>query len=159
LETARVPASSVIISALLSAVHVLTVAVGLGALFIRGRALARPLDAANWSALLAADNAWGVAAGMWLASGLARVFFGGKAPAFYSHNGFFWVKMALFALVFALELAPMITFIRVRSARRRGSSLPQFSAVAYSRINHAEMMLVVAIVFVAALMARGVWLF
>jgi putative membrane protein len=107
-----VPASLVvIISALLSAIHVLTLAVGLAALFIRGRALARPLDDASWSTLLAADSAWGVAAGLWLASGFGRVFFGGKEPAFYWHNGFFWVKMALFALVVALELTPMITFI------------------------------------------------
>ena len=153
------PASSVIISALLSAIHVLTLAVGLGALFIRGRALVGPLGAVNWSTLLAADNAWGAAAGMWIASGLGRVFVGGKAPAFYGHNGFFWMKMALFALFFALELTPMITFIRVRAARRQGAPLPRFSAIAYSRINHAEMALVVIIVFVAALMARGVWLF
>jgi hypothetical protein len=53
----------------------------------------------------------------------------------------------------------MITFIRVRAARRRGAPLPRFSATAYSRINHTEMALVVVIVFVAALMARGVWLF
>ena len=153
------PTFLVIISALLSAIHVLTLAVGLAALFIRGRALARPLDDASWPTLLAADNAWGIAAGMWLASGFGRVFFGGKDPAFYWHNGFFWVKMALFALVMALELTPMITFIRVRIARRRGSPVLRFSVVAYSRINHAEMALVVAIVFIAALMARGVWLF
>jgi putative membrane protein len=157
----RIPyfASVVIISALLSAIHVLTLAVGLGAIFIRGRALARPLDDAGWSTLLAADNAWGVAAGLWLASGLGRVFLGGKEPAFYWHNGFFWVKMALFALVMALEFTPMITFIRVRIARRRGSPVPQFSVDTFSRINQAEMALVVAMVFVAALMARGVWLF
>jgi putative membrane protein len=158
-ETATVPDSIVIISALLSAIHVLTLAIGLGALFIRGRVLARPLDDAGWSTLLAADNAWGVAAGVWLASGLGRVFFGGKEPTFYWYNGFFWAKMALFALVMALELAPMTTFIRVRVARRRGSPVPRFSVAAYSRINQAEMVLVVAMVFVAALMARGVWFF
>src|SRR5881397_2958890 len=100
-------------SALLSAIHVLTLALGLGAVFMRGRALARPLDEAGWQRLLAADNLWGIAAGLWIASGLGRVFFGGKKPSFYWHNGWFWVKMALFGLVFALEAAPMTTFIRV----------------------------------------------
>jgi hypothetical protein len=38
--------------------------------------------------LLAADTSWGVAAGLWIASGLARVFLGGKEPAFYWRNGF-----------------------------------------------------------------------
>ena len=145
--------------ALLSAIHVLTLALGLGAVVVRGRALSRPLDEAGWQRLLAADNLWGIAAGLWIASGLARVFFGGKDPDFYWYNGFFWIKLALFGLVFALELTPMIMFIRVRTARRRRTALPRFSVEAYRRINTAEVVLVVAIVFVAALMARGAWLF
>jgi len=149
----------VIIGALLSAVHVLTLALGLGAVFVRGRALARPLDEEAWQRLLAADNLWGIAAGLWIASGLGRVFFGGKEPGFYWRNGFFWVKLALFAVVFALESMPMTTFIRVRSARRRRTPLPRFSIERYRRINSAEVVLVVAIVFVAAFMARGAWLF
>jgi putative membrane protein len=149
----------VVVSALLSAVHVLTLGLGLGAIFTRGRALASPLDDAGWRRLLAADTAWGVAAGLWIATGVGRVFFGGKQPDFYLHNGFFWVKLALFALVFALEQLPMMTFIRVRSARRRGTALPRFSVEAYRRINAAEIGLVVAIVFAAAFMARGAWLF
>lgn len=148
-----------VVSALLSAVHLLTLALGLGAIFMRGRALARPLDDAGWRRLLAADNIWGLAALLWIASGLGRVFFGGKDPSFYWHNGLFWVKLALFGLVFVLELAPMTTFMRVRSARRRDAALPRFSVETYRRINAAEVVLVVAIVFVAAFMVRGLWLF
>lgn len=148
-----------IVSALLSAIHALTLALGLGAVFLRGQALARPLDDAGWRRLLAADNAWGIAAGLWIASGLARVFFGGKEPGFYWRNGFFWLKLALFGLVFLLELTPMVTFMRVRSAQRRRAALPRFSVEAFRRINAAELTLVVAIVFVAAFMARGAWLF
>ena len=148
-----------LVSALLSAVHVLTLALGLGAVFMRGRALAGSLDEAGWRRLLAADNAWGIAAALWIASGLGRVFFGGKEPAFYWRNGFFWVKLALFGLVFALEIVPMTTFIRVRAARARRTSLPAFSAGSFRRINSAETFLVVAIVFVAAFMARGAWMF
>jgi putative membrane protein len=146
-------------SALLSALHVLTLAIGLGAIVERGRALAGPLDAAGWKRLLAADNLWGAAAGLWIVTGVRRVFFGGKSPAFYWHNGFFWVKLALFALVSALEIAPMVTFIPVRSVRRRGAPLPQFPVDLFRRINLAETVLVVTIVFVAAFMARGAWLF
>jgi putative membrane protein len=148
-----------VLAALLSAVHVLTLALGLGAVFARGRALGRPLDDDGWRRLLAADNAWGVAAGLWIASGLARVFFGGKTPAFYLHNGFFWIKMTLFGLVFLLETAPMSTFIRVRAARRRGTALPHVPVEAFRRINAAEVSLVVVMVFAAAFMARGAWLF
>ena len=148
-----------IVSALLSAIHVLTLAIGLGAIHARGRALAGPLDDAAWKKLLAADNLWGAAAGLWIASGLARVFYGGKSPDFYWHNGFFWVKLGLFGLVFVLELTPMVTFMRVRAAQKKRAPLPSFSVDAYRRINQIETGLVVAIVFVAAFMARGAWLF
>ena len=146
-------------AAFLSAIHILTLALGAGALYARARALSRPLDDDGWKRLLAADNAWGIAALLWIGSGLLRVFYGGKEPGFYWHNGFFWLKMGLFALVFVLELAPMTTFIRVRIARGKGAAIPRFSADAYRRISAAELMLVVTIVFVAAFMARGAWLF
>jgi putative membrane protein len=149
----------VVIGALLSAIHVLTLAIGLGAVFMRGRALAGPLDAPGLTRLLAADNAWGVAAASWIVTGLARVFYGGKGPYFYAHNGFFWTKLALFGLVFLLELAPMTTFVRIRIARRRGEPVPAFPVRAYRTINTIEMALVVVIVFAAALMARAVWMF
>ena len=148
-----------IISALLSAIHLLTLALGLGAVVVRGRALGQPLDEAGWRRLLAADNAWGAAAGLWIASGLVRVFYGGKESAFYWRNGFFWAKLALFGLVFARELRPMVTFIRVRAARRNGAPPPRFPVETYRRINSVETALVVAIVFTAAFMARGAWLF
>jgi len=54
---------------------------------------------------------------------------------------------------------PMMSFIRVRAARRRHTALPRFSIATYRRINAAEVVLVVAIVFAAAFMARGAWLF
>jgi putative membrane protein len=149
----------VIVAALLSAIHMLTLALGLGAVVARGRALAARLDDEGWRRLLAADNLWGIAAALWIASGLARIFHGGKESSFYWRNGLFWTKMALFAIVFVLELAPMITFIRVRAARRTGAPLPSFPVETYRRINSIETALVVVIVFVAALMARGVWLF
>ena len=53
----------------------------------------------------------------------------------------------------------MTTFIRVRAARRRGAPVPAFPIERFRRINHAEAMLVAIIVFVAAFMARGAWLF
>ena len=76
-----------VVAALLSAVHMLTL--GAGAIFARGRALSRPLDDAGWARLLAADNAWGMAALLWIASGLGGVFYGGKEPSFYWRNSFF----------------------------------------------------------------------
>jgi putative membrane protein len=84
----------VIVAALLSAIHMLTLALGLWAITERGRALARPLDDAGWRRLLAADNAWGLAALLWITSGLARVFNGGKEPAFGAALGRLWLRDA-----------------------------------------------------------------
>lgn len=148
-----------VVAALLSAIHVLTLALGLGAVVARGRALARPLDEAGWKRLLAADNAWGAAAALWIASGLGRVFYGGKSPDFYWHNGLFWLKLTLFGLVFVLEASPMATFIRARIERQRGLPPPSFPVDVYRRINAIETGLVILIVFVAAFMARGAWMF
>jgi putative membrane protein len=149
----------VLAAAILSAIHALTLALGLGAVVARGRALAGPLDEAGWKRVLAADNLWGVAAILWIASGLARVFFGGKETDFYWRNGFFWAKLGLFALIFAMELAPMTTFMRVRIALRRGLPVPRVAIGPYRRINEVEIVLVVTIVVAAAFMARGVWMF
>ena len=107
--------------------------------------------------LFAADSIWGVAALLWLVTGLARAF--GhieKAPDFYLRNGFFWVKMTLFAAVFALEIWPMVTFIRWRSARRHGRPLPKFDRLSrLVLVDDLETGLVVVIPFAAAAMARG----
>lgn len=148
-----------IVAALLSASHLLTLALGLGAVVWRGRAMASTLDDRGWENLLAADNAWGIAAGLWIASGVARVFYGGKEVAFYTHNGFFWIKMALFVGVFLLELGPMIAFIRLRAARSRRQPLPRLPLTTFRRINAIEVMLVIAIVVIATFMARGAWMF
>jgi putative membrane protein len=83
-----------------------------------------------------------------------------KTPDFYLRNGFFWVKMGLFLPVFALEVGPMVTFIRWRLAKGRVAELvgsaPLDRLVA---LNDAEAALVLVIPFAAALMARGAWLF
>lgn len=153
------PTAAVVTAAMLSAIHMLTLAVGFAAVVERGRALHSSLDDAGWNRLLVADTWWGIAAGLWIASGLARVFYGGRTPDFYWSNGFFWIKLGLFGIVFLLELSPMVTFIRVRAARRRGTRFPRVPVERFRIINRIEVGLVVVIVLAAALMARGAWLF
>ena len=149
----------------LSALHILTLAVGFGAVFARGRRLRdlrrAPDDGDALTRLFQADGLWGLAALLWIATGLFRVFGGlEKQPAFYLRNGFFWVKMAMFGLVFALEIRPMLTFIRWRAARSRGGAPVEGANLgALIAVNDAETVLVVLIPFAAALMARGAWLF
>lgn len=149
------------IAASLSAMHLLALALGLGALISRNRAFARVHDddEGSWTDVLQADTAWGIAAVLWIATGLARVFFAGQSPAFYAHNVFFWIKLALFAAVFAIELAPMLALLRVRGALRRGVAPPPLPLARFRRVGAVETAVVIIIVFVAALMARGAWLF
>jgi putative membrane protein len=144
------------ISAVVSALHVLALALGLPAVFLRGRALKRPLDREGLRRLFAADNVWGVAAALWLVTGLLRAFAGlEKGTAFYRASWLFWLKLGLFLLVAALEIRPMVTFIRWRATLRRGGAPDTAVAPVLYRLNHAELALVVLIVFVAAFMARG----
>jgi putative membrane protein len=149
------------LAALFSALHVLALGVGLGAVFARGRAL-RALGGGDAEALgrvLFADNFWGGAALLWLATGLTRVFGQlDKGLDFYLYNGFFWIKMGLFALVFALEIVPMVAFVRWRIALRKGQAPDTRRAATFARITDAETVLVLTMPFVAAAMARGLWL-
>jgi putative membrane protein len=72
------------ISAILSALHVLALALGLPGVYLRGRALKGPLDRDGLRRLLAADTVWGIAAALWIATGLLRAFGGlEKGSQFY----------------------------------------------------------------------------
>jgi len=144
------------IAAVVSALHVLALALGLPAVYLRGRALRGPLDAAGRARLFAADNIWGVAAALWLVTGLLRAFGGlEKGTAFYLGSRAFWLKMALFALILVLEIRLMMTFIRWRAGLRRGQAPDTSGARGLYLVNHIEMALVVLMAFVAAFMARG----
>jgi putative membrane protein len=144
------------ISAIASALHVLALALGLPSVFFRGRALKGPLDSSGLHRLFTADTVWGIAALLWLVTGVARAFGGlEKGSAFYLASPLFWLKMALFAIVVLLEVWPMTTFIQWRRQLRRGEAPDTSAASRLYTINHVEMGLVVVIVFVASFMARG----
>jgi putative membrane protein len=144
------------IAAVVSALHVLALALGLPAVYLRGRALRAPLDGPGLARLFAADNVWGVAAALWLVTGLLRAFGGlEKGTAFYLGSRAFWLKMALFALILVLEIRPMMTFIPWRAGLRRDRAPDTSGARGLYLVNHIEMALVVLMVFVAAFMARG----
>jgi putative membrane protein len=143
-------------SAIVSALHVLALALGLSSVYLRGRALKGRLDRDGLQRLFAADTVWGIAAGLWIVTGLLRAFGGlEKGSQFYLQSPLFWTKMALFLVVIVLEIWPMITFIRWRVALKRGQLPDTSRARALYLVNHIEMGLVVIIVFVASFMARG----
>lgn len=143
-------------SAIVSALHLLALAIGLPAVFLRGRALRGTLDDASFKRLFAADTVWGIAAALWIATGLLRAFGGlEKGTAFYLASPLFWTKMTLFILVVALEIWPMVTFIRWRGVVRRGGRPDTSAARALFIVNHVQLAIAVVMVFVASFMARG----
>jgi putative membrane protein len=141
------------LAALLSALHLFALGIGLPAVYLRGRALRRR----DVPAVLAADNAWGVAALLWWSTGPLRAFAGfEKGTDWYLAQPAFHLKLGLFALAGLLELWPMVTFLRWRVGLRKGRA-PDLSRVgALLAINRVELVIVVAIVFVASAMARGI---
>ena len=102
--------------------------------------------------MLAADNVWGIAALIWLGTGLMRAFGGlEKGTAYYLASPAFALKMALFLGILVLEAWPMFTLIRWRMGR----AVDPDGLRTLIRLNDAEVVLITILPFVAAWMARG----
>jgi putative membrane protein len=140
----------------LAAVHLLALGIGLGAVWARGRALAGPFDRDNLRRIFAADAWWGVAAGLWLASGLWRLLAGTeKATSYYMANHLFWTKMALFVAILLLEIGPIIGITRWRRAVAAGREPDISSAARFRVLSNIETVLIIVMVILATGMARG----
>jgi len=141
---------------LFAAVHLLALGVGLGAVWARGRALRGQLDAAGLRRVFYADSWWGVAALLWIGTGLVRAFGGlEKGTAYYLGNHLFWGKMSLLVLILLLELGPMIALVRWRMELGRGTQPDTRAAPAFARISFVQAVLVMLMVLAATGMARG----
>src|SRR3954466_10515752 len=93
---------------LLASLHLLALAVGWAGVWARAGALRDSLrDPEDHGALRRAfigDAWWGVAAGVWLVTGLWRLLAGTeKNTSYYLANHAFYLKMTLFAGILALE--------------------------------------------------------
>ena len=145
---------------LLATLHLLALPMGLGAIGMRSRALRHTRSAADLPAVFIADNLWGAAAMLWIATGLLRAFGGfEKGSAYYLHNGVFHLKMGLLLLILLLEVWPMATLIRWRIKLRRAAPVDTSPAAALARISAVQAVLVVLMVFAATALARGFFYF
>jgi putative membrane protein len=140
----------------LAASHLLALGVGLGAVWARGRALRAEPDLPALRRAFYADNWWGVAAVLWISSGALRAFGGfEKGSSYYLHNRLFWLKMALLALILALEVRPMTALIRWRRSVGRGEPPDTRVAPGIARVSFLQAGLVICMVLAATAMARG----
>jgi putative membrane protein len=113
------------------------------------------MDDAHVARAAAADNFWGVAGLLWIATGLMRAFGGfEKGAAWYLHDPFFHAKLGLVALLLLLEIYPAVTLVRWRLARLRGTAPDTSSARTLCAISRVQAAIVGVLVFVAAFMAR-----
>lgn len=144
------------LSWIFAALHLLGLGIGLGAVFARARAFLGPLDANGVRRVIAADNWWTVAAVVWLATGLTRLFAGtDKVTDYYLANWLFWTKMALFVIIVLHEIRPMLTLIRWRRDLRAGRAPDTANAARLARISYIQAAMVVIMVALATGMARG----
>ena len=141
---------------LLASLHLLALGIGLAAVWTRGRALRGQLDSNGLQRVFLADTLWGVAAVLWIATGLVRAFGGiEKGTAYYIQNDAFLIKMILLGLILILEVWPMVTLIQWR-VRVRRNQLPNTNVAAtMASISWVQTGLVILMVFAATAMARG----
>jgi len=141
---------------LLATIHLLALPLGLGAVWARGRALRATRSAADLPRAFLADNLWGLAAVLWIATGLVRAFGGfEKGASYYLNDEMFQLKMGLLVLVLLLEIWPMVMLVRWRIALRRGAAIDTAAAHTLGQISAIEALLVVLMVFAATAVARG----
>ena len=141
---------------ILAAVHLLGMAIGLGSIWARARALRAPLDAAAVRRVLYADNWWGLSAILLIGTGLVRAFGGfEKGALYYTHNHYFWTKMGMLASILLLEILPVITFIKWRARLARNEPIDTRNAGSFATTSFIQAALLVLMVLAATAMARG----
>jgi putative membrane protein len=142
---------------LLAAIHLFGLGIGLGAVWVRARALTSDLsDRRALQRGLTADNVWGLAALVWIGSGLWRLLAGTEKPTgYYLENRVFWIKMIFLLMILVLEVRPMVTLVRWRILLAKGGTPDLSAAPSIARVSYVQAVLVVLMVLAATAMARG----
>ncbi len=123
-----------------------------GVLFAEFWVLQPGMSPASAIRLASVDGWYGGFAGALVVLGFCRAIFAAKGWAYYSHNGFFWAKIATFAAIGLLSVRPTLEFIRWR----RAGSAPNDAAIrAVRRYLQMELGLFALLPMFAAAMARG----
>lgn len=141
---------------LLAWIHLVALGIGLGAVWTRALALRGSLDRDGLRRVFHSDTLWGVAAVLWLVTGVARAFGGlEKGAVYYLQNHLFLAKMGLFVVILALEVWPMRTLIRWRVRTKLGAPVDTGAARTLAVISFVQAVLILVLVLLAAAMARG----
>jgi putative membrane protein len=127
------------------------------ALVVAEFALLRPgIAGARLHQLGRIDAAYGMVAVLVIVAGVLRVWLGTAGPFYYLVNWVFWAKMAAFALVGLLSIAPTRAILRWRKAASATDYTPPAAEIARARTFFiAELVVIAFIPGFAAAMARG----
>ncbi|MBS0384376.1 MAG: DUF2214 family protein [Proteobacteria bacterium] len=149
-----------LIDAALAWIHFLLAFLLVGALVAEAFILRLPVDGRVARLLARVDLFYGVSAALLIAAGVSRVIWGAKGWVYYQAQPFFWAKMAAFALVGAMSIAPTLTFLRWRrQSKANGAFLAEEEGVKrVRRYVIAETHVIAVLLLFAVLMARGVGL-
>jgi putative membrane protein len=101
------------------------------------------------------DAAYGMMAMLVIVAGGLRVWLGDAGPAYYLGNWVFWAKMAAFALVGLLSIAPTLAILRWRKAASADYTPPAAEIARARSFFIAELVVIACIPAFAAAMARG----
>lgn len=141
---------------LVASLHVLALGLGVWGIWTRALALGKLPQPAALREVFYADNFWGIAAIIWISTGLMRAFgTGDKGSAYYLESDAFWLKIGLLLVVLALEVWPMTTLIGWRIALTRGQTLNLSPAPIFARISRVQLFLTLVMVMVAVAVGRG----
>ncbi|MFP3567603.1 DUF2214 family protein [Paraburkholderia sp. SIMBA_030] len=144
---------------LLAAVHLLAYGFALASILRRTWALRRATVPAALRSVFRADTGWGISALFLIVTGLMRAFGGfEKGADYYLHEPLFHVKMTLLVLILILEVPSMLALMRWRAALRKGSPPDLRRARRFAHLSVIQTALLIAMVFAASGMARGIGL-
>lgn len=145
-----------LLALLLAFLHLLALGIGLGAVWIRARALRRLGRGGPLEPVFTADTWWITALALWLVTGLVRAIAGLEQPdAYYLQSGVFWAKMAVFAVIFVIELWPMTAILQWGFRASKGREADTAVAPRLAAISYVQAGLVVMAVALAVMLARG----
>jgi putative membrane protein len=141
----------------LAALHFILIFALVGILGAEAGLVHEGMDGTQANRVAVLDRGYGATAGLLLAIGFLRVFYGTKGADFYLQNPVFWAKIAAFALVAALSIPPTVRFI---VWQRRARKEPGFRLVAADvrglrRLIMAQAAVLLVIPLLAGMMARG----
>ena len=107
-----------------------------------------------------ADMVYGISAGILIVVGLLRVFYFEKGAYYYFHTWTFITKLALFVIIGLVSIIPTLEFLSWRKAVKQGQapSMSPERVRTLRSIIHWELAGIVAIILMAALMAKGIGL-